>query len=459
MQQNNFQQSGKSPRDYHIGISGHSNMRTNKQKKLTLGDKEKMENFIQMPVVSEFINAEKKKRKKPYYKARHIISIAPLGSTFNEMTHGYDIFKYKDFELDSCLVFIEDNHTSISKQFKSIEKAIQNQQDKNYLFDCYQALVCWEEEHSIDSVSIVPLSFCDKRLAFILILDCPIIREASLKMVLLDALNHYNKNYLPKITVGELNKLNQLYKSNVGKVNANDFSIFQQKFLRAYLYNDSFNYFLFNDGIKYEAIEEKEALNHPTVDFSWTSVKDNKLVRIKTPYKNKELMIRGYKRNSKRSNMRLSKNQKRMIKEYSWSNNYCIKHTLKSKKIYVKNNVAKKLSKIDFKIEYQTMTSYNQILEKFNCRFVFNQCSHQSLDLKSQIAADILVVKKLRTYSSFHMIPLRKGKLEEETLNTNFFENSSNDEIFLVYEYYLETIHNDLKEVKKKCGKRWTFKI
>ena len=452
-----FKQAGKCPRDFHAAAASPKTIRKNCKKKLEFGNVEDLEKFMKIDSVLDFVTAEKKKRKDLYYQVRYIIAIAPLGTSYFDMTYGYGTSSFENFELDKVLMFKESKSRQEPKFHKKIEKRNKESFSEGYLLDKFQALVCWEDEEYSNTPLIVPLSFCDKRSSIIYMLDCPIITDCSLEEVLINAMTHYNRYYNPAITQGDLNNINSLYKSNVGKMDCDEFILFEQKFLKAYLYNGSTNYLLFNNGIHYKIIEEKEALSHPEVDFSWAKVRDRKLDSIKSPYKNKDLMIRAYKRSNKRMKLRMSRNMKKMIKETSWQNSYCIKHTFANKKVYFKNNVAKKLSIIDFKNEFKTMTSFNKIIGKFNRRLVFSQCCHQKISTKSHFAADILIIKNPNTYSSFHMIPLRKGKIEVETFDTPYFKSRGEEDVFLVYEYNLEKIENEIEKVYKKGGQKRKF--
>ena len=113
----------------------------------------------------------------------------------------------------------------------------------------------------------------------------------------------------------------------------------------------------------------------------------------------------------------------------------CISEILTEHKIYFRDNIAAKLAKVNFKENYESMIDYNAILFPLGCWFEFLGSGIKKIDRLSEFFGNALVIKKAENVSRFHMVPIRKRKIEEEIFRRDKILKDSEGCLFTYYQY------------------------
>ena len=146
---------------------------------------------------------------------------------------------------------------------------------------------------------------------------------------------------------------------------------------------------------------------------------------------------------------------KKQVKVDAMAEQMCIRETLKYHKIFIKNNIAVKLLKLNFREECEEMKKYNEILLPFRCRFEFLGAGFGRINRYTEFTGNALVVKKADSNSRYHMIHVRKRKIEEETFQKDEMLRNFEGDFFVYFQYIL---HKDKQEPKSR-GKKKGVKV
>jgi len=117
--------------------------------------------------------------------------------------------------------------------------------------------------------------------------------------------------------------------------------------------------------------------------------------------------------------------------------------------------IAVKLLKLNFREEFEEMKKYNEILLPFRCRFEFLGAGFGRINRLTEFIGNALVVKKADHNSRYHMIHVRKRKIEEQTFQECEMLRKFEGDFFVYFQYIL---HKD-KQEPKSCGRKNGVKI
>ena len=84
------------------------------------------------------------------------------------------------------------------------------------------------------------------------------------------------------------------------------------------------------------------------------------------------------------------------------------KKILNAKRVIIKNMLAIKLAKVNFKNNFGKMQEYNELLKEYGCIFYFVSFGIMNINRFTEFDGNILVIKKTGIGTGYHMIPLRK---------------------------------------------------
>ena len=196
-----------------------------------------------------------------------------------------------------------------------------------------------------------------------------------------------------------------------------------------------------------EVVNEKDVINNPFVNLTKDEIDETNADTMTTCLSNNELLKYDYTEKHIGSRTFMGKSLKKKIKMESFKDEMCIKKTLKEFKICIKNNIAVKLAKVNFRDDYATMNQYNKILEPHGCWFYFLGKGLGKITRLTEFIGDVLVVRKVSGNSTFHKVPLSKRKIEEETFDDDVILKNSEGEFFYYFQYELCKI--ELKKNKR----------
>ena len=225
-----------------------SPMKTNlqlKQKDIVQPHRREFDEFINNEHAVSWVKQETSIRKKIYYAAKHILALLELGMSFSEMVGNFLIPDHQTFELDKALTFFGNSSAKEEKKDWHIRKVIQNENDKDYLQDRYQALIMWEEEKYAKTLYICPLSCLDTRYAILLMFDCQVYKNCLESEVIKNAREYYNDYYRPIIEEEAIITLNKMYKETVGHYKKDNTFIFNCENLCAKYINKHSKFLVF----------------------------------------------------------------------------------------------------------------------------------------------------------------------------------------------------------------------
>ena len=214
-------------------------------------------------------------------------------------------------------------------------------------------------------------------------------------------------------------------------------------------------FLVFQDDFNLEIIEEKAILGNSFFDLSKEKYCKIKPKEIRTKLKNIELLKYDFTVKHIGRRRFHDRNLKKKIKLSNFSDKLCIRDTLKSKKVHIKNEIAVKLSKINFKKNSETMEEYNKILEEYGCKFEFLCCGIKKVNRYCDFEGNVVILKRTGAANKYHMLPLRKSKIQEDCFEKDEVLKGNEHQEFYVYEYDLVI----QERTQKKRGRQKGSKI
>jgi len=285
--------------------------------------------------------------------------------------------------------------------------------------------------------------------------DCQRFKDLEEWVVLNNAMDYYNQFYEPPIFIEQLQSLKQIYDTTVVQGRKRYYSIIKNNNVCARFITPKEKCLVFDDGEHIEILKEKEVTDNPFYKVRKGIYEKTKVKEIQTDLENIELLKYDYSRKHVGKRRYLSRNQKKKIKRASFSDKFCIKETLKAKRVIIKNMLAIKLAKVNFKNNFGKMQEYNELLKEYGCIFYFVSFGIMNINRFTEFDGNILVIKKTGIGTGYHMIPLRKWRIESPLFEKDkVLQNNENAE-FYVYQYHLEI--QTQKKVKR--GRKLGLKL
>ena len=175
---------------------------------------------------------------------------------------------------------------------------------------------------------------------------------------------------------------------------------------------------------------------------------------VNTQFSNKNLIKYDYSKQHIGPKTFLGKNRKKTIKINAMKDEMCIRETLKQHKICVKDNIAIKLAKVNFKENYETMEEYNAILFPLGCFFEYLGAGFGKINTLTEFNGNVLVINKENNLQKFHMIHLRKMRIEEDTFRQDSLFKDSEECFFSFYLYELHKLNRNAKPRGRQRGEK-----
>jgi len=421
------------------------------EESLIRDNEEQFQEFENIPMVYEWVNLETSERRNEYYPVKQILAVSPIGSSLSEMIFGYKRPKQFKFKIDDSLTFSKGNNVNGDKKHWKIVKANRDKFDENYLKDELMVLLLWNIKKYSNTFWIVPLSFADTRQAFLLLYNCLAFRKTTEEKVFKAAQKHYNDHYLPEITDRDLEQLKEHHQKTCGHSFNGNIEIFNKNNLSAIYVSKNKRFLVFEEDENVEIVDEKKVVNNPFFDITQEEVDETQAETISTQFSNKELIKYDYSKKHVGPRTFLGKNKKKQVKIDAMSDQMCIRKTLRYHRIFIKNNIAVKLLKLNFREECEEMKKYNEILLPFRCRFEFLGAGFGRINRLTEFIGNVVVVKKADHNSRYHMIHVRKRKIEEQTFQECEMLRKFEGDFFVYFQYIL---HKDKQEPKSRGRKK-----
>ena len=329
MQNNQKKFGGKSPKNY----SGEELTKFTESKKkennLIPDNEIEFQKLNDHEWVNKWINAETIPREKEYFKVKKILVVSAIGVSFNQMVERWQYPKDYNLELDPTLKFISGKTNTDNKKNMLIVKAIENENDENYIDDRLMALIIWDLPGYENVYSVIPLSFADTRCAIILMLNCLEFKHVSEALAFKFVINHYNNNYTPSIKDDHIKKLRKLYDEACGHQKNRDLNFYCKENLSRIYVNKGKRFLIFKEKGDVAVMDEDDIIENPFLQIKDEEVNNLEIETVSTQFSNKDLIQYDYSKKHIGPRTFLGKNRKKAIKLKAMEDKMCIRETLK----------------------------------------------------------------------------------------------------------------------------------